>query len=77
MGFQKLAWAVPAGSWTTQQARNLAMDLRELVASFRFLLRDRAGQLAASFDAVLRMRASSLSPSRSTAGSGFDRSSAA
>jgi len=45
--------AHPDGPWTTQQIRNLLMDLGEHAADFRLLVRDRAGQFTDSFDAVL------------------------
>ena len=45
--------ANPDGPWTTQQARNLLLELGDRATVFRYLVRDRAGQFTAAFDTVL------------------------
>jgi putative transposase len=45
--------ANPDGPWTTQQARNLLLDLGDRATPFSYLIRDRAGQFTAAFDTVL------------------------
>jgi putative transposase len=47
------ATSQPTGARTTQQARNLLMNLDDHAATSQFLVRDRAGQFTTSFDAVL------------------------
>ena len=46
--------ANPTGTWVTQQARNLAMELVEGMGSLRFLIRDRDTKFVAAFDEVFR-----------------------
>ena len=43
----------PTGEWTTQQARNLLMDLGEQTHRVKFMIRDRGSNFTAAFDAVL------------------------
>jgi putative transposase len=43
----------PTGEWTTQQARNLIMDLREQAHQVKFIIRDHGSNYTAAFDAVL------------------------
>jgi hypothetical protein len=45
--------ANPDGPWTTQQARNLLMDLGDRAEQFKILIRDRAGQFTDAFDTAL------------------------
>ena len=43
----------PTGEWTTQQARNLIMDLGEQADQIKFMIRDRGSNFTTAFDAVL------------------------
>jgi hypothetical protein len=45
--------ANPAGEWTVQQARNLALSPGERSGDIRFLIRDRGPDFTRPFDAVL------------------------
>jgi transposase len=43
----------PTGEWTSQQARNLIMDLGEQAHQLKFMIRDRGSNFTATFDAIL------------------------
>ena len=43
----------PTGEWTTQQARNLFMDLGEQAEQVKFMIRDRGSNFTGAFGAVL------------------------
>ena len=43
----------PTGEWTSQQARNLLMDLGEQAHRVKFMIRDRGSNFTSAFDAVL------------------------
>ena len=43
----------PTGDWTTQQARNLIMDLGDQAERVKFMIRDRGSNFTAAFNAVL------------------------
>jgi len=43
----------PTREWTSQQARNLLMDLGEQAQRVKFMIRDRGSNFTAAFDAVL------------------------
>ena len=43
----------PTGEWTTQQARNLLIDLGGQADRVKFMIRDRGSNFTAAFDAVL------------------------
>jgi putative transposase len=65
--------ARPAGDWTVQQARELAMNLGERSGDFRFLVRDRGPNFTRSFDAVFQATGTTILPCRRRAGAADER----
>ena len=53
--------AHPAGDWTVQQARNLALTLGERFEDIRFLIRDRGSSFTASSGAVFQAAGTRIS----------------
>jgi putative transposase len=43
----------PTAAWTTQQARNLIMDLGDQAHHAKFMIRDRGSNFTAAFDSIL------------------------
>jgi putative transposase len=43
----------PTVDWTTQQARNLRMNLGDQARWVKFMIRDRGSNFTAAFDAIL------------------------
>jgi putative transposase len=52
--------AHPAGEWTVQQARNLALTPGQRFDDFRFLIRGRGPDFTRSFDAVFQAMGASI-----------------
>jgi hypothetical protein len=54
--------AHPTGTWTTQAARNLLMNLADRATTVTFLLRDRDSRFTRAFDAVFTAHGIRISP---------------